>query len=112
VPDQTMIAFDAIPPLQYTGAAAYKKDWQDFFAPFPGPVEASISDLDITTGTSVAFSHSIQHIALTDKDGKKMEATVRVTDGYKKVDGKWLIAHEHVSVPVDFATLKGDLNAK
>ena len=112
VPDETMIAFDVIPPLQYPGAAAYKKDWQDFFAPFPGPVEASISDLDITAGPTVAYSHSIQHFSLTDKDGKKMGGTVRVTDGYKKVDGKWLIAHEHVSIPVDLTTMKGDLNAK
>jgi uncharacterized protein (TIGR02246 family) len=112
VPDQTMIAFDMVPPLQYTGAAAYRKDWQDFFAPFPGPVEASMTDLDITTGGNVAYSHSIQRFSLTDKDGKKMAATVRVTDGYKKVDGHWLIAHEHVSVPVDMVSLKGDLDAK
>ena len=31
---------------------------------------------------------------------------VRVTDGYRKVGGKWLIALEHVSVPVDMASGK------
>jgi uncharacterized protein (TIGR02246 family) len=112
VPDQSLVVFDMIPPLQYTGAAAYQKDWQDFFAPFPGPIDASISDLEITTGGNVAFSHSIQHISATDKDGKKTEVTVRVTDGYKKIDGRWLISHEHVSVPVDPVTMKGDANAK
>ncbi|MGP8260725.1 MAG: YybH family protein [Acidobacteriaceae bacterium] len=112
VPDQTMIAFDMIPPLQYAGADAYRKDWQDTFAMYPGPADISISGLDITTGGNVAFSHSIQKGYLTDKKGKKVEMTVRVTDGYKKINGHWLIAHEHVSIPVDPATMKGVPNAK
>ena len=29
--------------------------------------------------------------------------TVRVTDVYRKIDGKWLIVQEHVSVPIDFS---------
>lgn len=35
VPDQSLIVFDAAVPLQYTGAAAYTKDWNDFWAMFP-----------------------------------------------------------------------------
>jgi len=38
--------------------------------------------------------------------------TVRVTDVYRKIDGKWLIVHEHVSVPVDIKTGQGDLQSK
>jgi ketosteroid isomerase-like protein len=38
--------------------------------------------------------------------------TVRVTDVYRKIAGKWLIVQEHVSVPVDLATDKGDLLSK
>jgi ketosteroid isomerase-like protein len=26
-PDQTLIVFDVVPPRQYVGAAAYRKDW-------------------------------------------------------------------------------------
>jgi len=38
--------------------------------------------------------------------------TVRVTDVYKKIDGKWLVVHEHVSVPVDPTTNKPDMDSK
>jgi hypothetical protein len=31
---------------------------------------------------------------------------------YKKIRGKWLIVHEHVSVPVDLDTGKADLSFK
>jgi uncharacterized protein (TIGR02246 family) len=112
MPGDALIVFDASPPRQYTGWAAYKKDWEDFLAPYPGPADLKLTDLDITVGGDVAYSHSIQHVILTDKDGKKVEFTVRVTDGYKKVNGAWLISHEHVSVPVDFETMKPVLDSK
>jgi uncharacterized protein (TIGR02246 family) len=112
VPDQSLIVFDASVPLQYTGATAYTKDWNDFWTTFPGPAKFDISDLDITVGGNIAYSHSIQHATMTDKKGKKMELTVRVTDGYKKINGQWLISHEHVSVPVDFSTMKPAINSK
>jgi uncharacterized protein (TIGR02246 family) len=112
VPDQSLIVFDSSVPLQYTGAAAYTKDWNDFWAMFPGTTNFTLSDLDITVGGNVAYSHSIQHVTATDKKGKKIEMTVRVTDGYKKINGQWLISHEHVSVPVNFMTMKPDINSK
>ncbi len=113
VPDEAMVVFDAVPPRQYVGATAYRKDWETFLSMFPGPMKADISDLDISVGGGdVAFGHSISHVAGTMKDGKKVDVTVRVTDGYKKVNGQWLIAHEHVSVPVDLATGKADLTSK
>lgn len=112
VPDQSLVVFDVIPPRQYIGAQAYRKDFEDFFAAFPGPIEASMSDLDITVGGNVAFGHNIQHAIVTDKEGKKLDATLRVTDGYRKINGQWLISHEHLSVPVDLMSGKPDLSSK
>jgi uncharacterized protein (TIGR02246 family) len=113
VPDESLLVFDALPPRQYVGASAYRKDFEDFIALFPKGFEADMTDLDITAGGGdVAYGHSIQHGIGTLKNGKKMEFTVRVTDGYKKVNGQWLIAHEHVSVPVDIMTAKADMMSK
>jgi ketosteroid isomerase-like protein len=112
VPDQSLLVFDATPPRQYVGAAAYRRDWEDFMGLFPGPIQADLSDLDVTVGGDVAYGHSIQHGVGAMKDGKKLDFTVRVTDGYKKVNGQWLIAHEHVSFPVDIMTAKADLSSK
>ena len=112
VPGGSLVVFDVVPPRQYVGAAAYRKDWEDFLALFKGPLKFSITDLAITAGRTVAFSHSIQRVEGTDKDGKPIDLTVRLTDGYRKIGGRWLIVHEHVSVPVDLATLKPDLASK
>jgi len=111
-PGQTVVVFDVIPPRQYVGAAAYRKDWQAFLESFAGPITVELTDLDIGADRNLAYSHSIQRVAGTDKQGKKLDLTVRVTDVYKKVRGRWLIIHEHVSVPVDLETDKPDLSSK
>jgi ketosteroid isomerase-like protein len=111
-PGNELFVFDVIPPRQYAGYDAYQKDWQDTFASFDGPVAFEIGDLTITTAGRLAYSHSIQHVSGKMKDGSSVDLTVRVTDVYKKSGGKWLIIHEHVSVPVDLATGKADLQSK
>ena len=111
-PGQTVVVFDVIPPRQYVGAAAYRKDWQAFLESFAGPITVELTDLDVGADRNLAYSHSIQRVAGTDKQGKKLDLTVRVTDVYKKVRGRWLIIHEHISVPVDLETDKPDLSSK
>ena len=110
VPD--VVVFDVIPPRQYVGVDAYREDWQNVFALFKGPVKFSITDLHVEADGNLGYSHSIQHLSGSDMHGKTIDLVVRVTDGYRKVDGKWLKAHEHVSVPVDLATGKPDLQSK
>lgn len=112
VPDESLLVFDVTPPRQYVGAQAYAKDWEEVVGLFPGAMDVTLTDLDVTVGGDVAYGHSIQHIVGNLKDGHPMDFTVRVTDGYRKVNGQWLIAHEHVSVPVDLATGKADLTSK
>jgi uncharacterized protein (TIGR02246 family) len=111
-PDQTLVVFDVVPPRQYVGGAAYRQDWQKLFGSFEGPITVELSDLDVVADRNLAYSHSIQHVAGTDKQGKKLDLTVRVTDVYKKTRGRWQIIHEHVSVPVDLDTGKPDLASK
>ena len=93
-PDQTLVVFDVVPPRQYVGAAAYRKDWQTFLGSFDGPITLGLTDLDVAADRNLAHSHSIQRVAGTDKQGKKLDLTVRVTDVYKKTRGGWRIIHE------------------
>jgi uncharacterized protein (TIGR02246 family) len=109
VPDQSLFVFDVVPPRQYVGADAYRKDWQGFLATLKGPVKFQLGDLAVSTDGRIGYSHSIQHMTGTDTKGKPIDFTVRVTDVYRKVDGKWLIVEEHVSVPVDLDTGKPDM---
>jgi len=112
VPDESLVVFDVVPPRQYVGANAYRKDWVDFFAFFKDPPKFDITDISVTADRNVGFGHSIQRVRGTDAKGQPVDLTVRVTDGYRKIGSNWLIAHEHVSVPVDLETGKPDLSSK
>jgi len=112
VPDDSLFVFDVIPPRQYVGAKAYRDDWKGFLDGFSGPIKFDISDVIVIARGNQAFGHCIQHVTGTGKDGKPLDMTVRVSDDYRKIKGKWLIVQEHVSVPVDLATGKADLSSK
>ena len=112
VPGNELFVFDISPPRQYVGFDAYRKDWKAFLDMAKGPVHAEISDLSITTGGMLGYSHSMQHLYGTNADGSRWEFNARVTACYRKVDGKWLGTGEAGSVPVDMATGKADMASK
>lgn len=112
VPDDSLVAFDAFPPRQYLGAASYRKAYEAFFAAYPGSVTSEISDLRIAADGTLAFASSIDRWVATGADGKPMEVVFRTTNGLRKINGKWLIVHEHNSVPVDPVTGKADFLSK
>jgi uncharacterized protein (TIGR02246 family) len=112
IPGESLVVFDVVPPRQHLGADAYRKAWMGFFTHFGGRPKIAITDLAITVDGNLGFSHSIQHVTGTDAQGHPVDRTVRVTDGYRKIDGNWLIVLEHVSVPVDLKTGKPDFTSK
>ncbi len=112
LPGDSIVVFDVIPPRQYVGWDAYKKDWQGFLASCKGPIKFEMTDLSVTADAKLGYGHSIQRLRCATTNGAVQDFTFRVSDGYQKRDGKWLIAHEHVSVPVDLATGKADLSSK
>jgi PhnB protein len=77
----------------------YRNALEDWFASFRGPVGYEIRDLCITTGDEVAFCHSLNRISGTRTDGEETDVWTRATVCLCKIEGKWMVTHEHVSVP-------------
>lgn len=111
-PGDQLFVFDAVPPREYPSWEAYKKDWEALFAAYPGPLKDTMSDLSITVVGPVAYAHHIEATHFTHGDGTGVDLVVRVTDVFRKLNGKWLIVHEHVSFPVDIDSGKADLLSK
>jgi ketosteroid isomerase-like protein len=112
IPDKSLFVFDVVPRDRYEGAEVYRKNWEEFFLAFKGRPKIAITDLAITVDGNLGFSHSIQRVTGTGKQGNPVDRTVRVTDGYRKIGGTWLIALEHISVPVDLKTGKAVTSPK
>jgi len=111
-PGQALVAYDIVPPLQYTGFEAYKKDYQEFLDQFQGAINVEYRDLSIIGGDTVAFSRGLERMTGTLKNGQKFDAWVRFTECYRKTNGHWLAIHDHISVPVDLDSGKAVLNLK
>jgi len=107
-----LVAFDIVPPLQYVSAESYKKPWRAVFELYEKPLQYEVRDLSITASDDVAFSHSLNLLTGTMKNGRKTDLWLRFTACYRKIDGKWLIAHLQASVPVDMGTGKALLDLK
>jgi ketosteroid isomerase-like protein len=107
-----IVSFDIVPPLQYVGTDAYRKQWKEVFSTFPGPINYEIVDLSITVGGDVAFAHSFNRLSATLPNGQKIGNWLRWTACFQKINGKWLIAHMQASVPVDLEHGKAVLDLK
>ena len=103
--------YDFVPPLQYKGVSAVHDDFNNFFANAKDP-KGEFVELVVVTDGKMGMARSIQHFTWKDKDDKPQEATIRVTDVFHKVNGKWKVMHTHISVPVDPKTGQGQMNLK
>jgi uncharacterized protein (TIGR02246 family) len=101
-----IVLFDLPPPLQYRGADAYRKNWEQWLPTLEGPIDYEIRELSVAAGDDVAFCHSLNRISATRTNGEATDVWVRATVGYRKIDGEWIVTHEHVSVPFYMETGK------
>lgn len=107
-----VLLFDVVNPLQYVGSDAARKRAAEWFSTFEGPIGYEMRGLNIAAGDEVAFSHSLNRVNATKTDGKKLDMWWRATVCYRKIDGKWVVTHEHNSVPFNVESGKASLDLK
>jgi ketosteroid isomerase-like protein len=110
VDDYKAVFFIDTTPLQIVGSGAWFKLNDDFIHSVRS-MDMKIKDLVIAVGGDLAGTHSILSMDWTDKQGAHHEVG-RYTQILKKIDGKWVIWHEHFSLPYDPATDKIVRDAK
>ncbi len=111
-PGDEVVSYDIVPPLEYKGADAYRKDYAEFLAQYEGPIEVEYREMRVFVGGDVAFVHAIERMSGTLKGGQKSDMWLRATSGLKKINGKWRIVHDHISLPVDLETGKAATELK
>jgi len=111
-PGASLTAYDIVPPLQYRGFDAYRKDYEVLFAQFAGPLRVDFPDMHIEAGDDVAFAYGVERMSGKLTNGTPVDMWMRYTEGLKRIDGQWRVVHEHISVPVDLNTGKAALDLK
>ena len=89
VPD--ILMFDVPEPIQARGLAEYRETWELFFAYSPGGVESfHLHELELVVDESLAVAHALLDV---------VDVKCRLTTVLRKIDGEWMIVHEHHSSP-------------
>jgi uncharacterized protein (TIGR02246 family) len=86
-----IVMFDVPEPIQAKGLAEYKETWELFFPYSPGgPESFRLRELRVVADSTLAFAHALLDV---------VDVRCRLTMAFRKVDGEWLIVHEHHSSP-------------
>ncbi len=99
------------------GIASWKENVTGWFSELRDDgveLKVDFHDVVIDEGSSLAFVHCAVTYAgyKKESDEKLRQMTNRFTFGLKKVDGSWLITHEHSSLPINPETGKGIFDSK
>ena len=90
-----LLIFDVLAPLQYKGTEAYRKSLDEWWPTDQSEALFEMHELSITAGETVAFAHCLIEC------GKKPNPDwVRMTFCLQKINGKWMITHQHGSMPI------------
>jgi ketosteroid isomerase-like protein len=99
-----VVYFDLVPPLRYSGAAALRARFEDWFPRWQGPIGQDTHELHVIADGDVAAAHMLVRAHGTLRDGRAVDYFVRVTNSCRRSGEAWSITHEHVSLPVDLAS--------
>ncbi|HVB05067.1 MAG TPA: nuclear transport factor 2 family protein [Acidimicrobiales bacterium] len=92
--------FDVPPPDQgVRGIDAYEATWRGFFEWQASGSVFEIESLEVTAGADVAFAYALLRCGTPEELTRRPDERQRLTVGLRKVDGRWVVAHEHHSFP-------------
>jgi uncharacterized protein (TIGR02246 family) len=94
-----MLMFDVPPPLESKGINAYRETLDLFYSAQPDPIAFDIQRMDIVAGADVAFVAALMRCAEKGDHSERINLDFRLTIGLRKINGRWIILHEHHSVP-------------
>jgi ketosteroid isomerase-like protein len=96
----TVVEYSLAPPLGGPADGRDPKPLQAWIETFEAPPRREVTQLEITADGDVAFATSIDAMTAVAR-GSSTPFTLwyRVTLGLRRIDGRWLITHEHESVP-------------
>jgi len=97
-----VVEFNLAPPLRQRFDAQDAAPMEGWLSTFAEPPSRRVTQLEITASEDVAFATSLDCMSATPKGSTEgFNLWFRVTIGLRKIDGRWLVTHEHESVPFE-----------
>lgn len=89
--------FDLAPPLSRTGMNI--GDIATWFDTWDGPINLEHQDVNTELSDNLAITTALLHMSGKKQEGEEIDLWFRATTCLKQYHGRWLIIHEHTSVP-------------
>ncbi|MEU8816539.1 nuclear transport factor 2 family protein [Actinoplanes sp. NPDC048796] len=100
-----VVEFSLAPPLSTRVDTTDPTPTEQWLATFEAPPRRQVTQLEITADGDVAFATSIDSMTATPRGSTEpFTLWYRVTVGLRRLNGRWLITHEHESVPFHMDT--------
>jgi len=107
-----LVVYDVGTPREFDGTKAVRADFKKFFDTSKD-IKVEFVTFHVVTDGKLGIANSVQHVTWTDtKSGKPGDMTLRVTDVWRKEKDGWKIIEQHLSIPVDLASGKPDMQSK
>jgi uncharacterized protein (TIGR02246 family) len=83
----------------FRGVEAVRRDWEQFINAMSDiTLDFREIEVAISEGADVAYAHFIERASMVPNRGARVvNDNLRTTHIYRKVNGRWLIVHEHKS---------------
>jgi uncharacterized protein (TIGR02246 family) len=96
--DRDIVMFDVPPPEGgVRGLAAYRATWPGFFEWQAAGAVFEIESLTVTAGSDVAFAFGLLRCGTPAQFDRDPDRRLRLSVGLRRVDGRWVVTHEHHS---------------
>ena len=102
--DPDVVIFDVLPPLRSRSGDAVAEKTRAWFDSYAGDIGYEVHDLRVAADGDVGFCSFLYHVSGTLVGGDDVDMWVRATLCCRRREGRWLITHDHESVPFDPAS--------
>jgi ketosteroid isomerase-like protein len=100
----TIVSYEHSAPLQVTDVQEVRAECQRGFELASADFAWTVPDMQVVVRDDLAVAWGLNRMANRSDDGNDEVVWSRGTRVFRRVDGRWMMVHQHVSFPVDPAT--------
>lgn len=100
-------SFGVTPPHRVRGREAMAAGLQAWFAGYATDIGYAVHDLEVRADGDLAVATFVYAVSGTLRSGDEVDMWVRATAVLERRAGRWVVVHQHESVPWDPTTGQG-----
>jgi ketosteroid isomerase-like protein len=97
--DPGLVEYDIPAPTEFVGWDAVKANYQNQLADFGGEIGHTWDGPTVHVSGDLGHLFCVVHVSFGGPNGEPASLDARLSQLYRRIEGTWLVVHEHVSLP-------------